>query len=56
VSASIIVRALASVSSYSAAGSESHTMPAPAWKVALPPCSTMVRIGMLKSIAPVAET
>jgi len=31
-------------------------MPAPAWNEAAPPCTTIVRMGMLKSIAPVVET
>jgi len=31
-------------------------MPAPAWNEAVPPSNTIVRIGMLKSIAPVVET
>src|SRR5579871_1050237 len=45
-SVSISARALVSVSSYSAAGSESATMPPPAWKVSWRPRIAMVRMTM----------
>ena len=49
-SASNTALALASVSRHSAAGSESATMPAPAWTQARPPRITQVRIAMAVSI------
>ncbi len=45
-------RALSRVSSYSAAGFESATMPAPAWMRALPSRMVMVRMAMQKSRLP----
>src|SRR5690606_4314041 len=53
-SARRIARALASVSSYSEAGSESATMPPPAWKVTRRPFTTMVRIAIDVSMFPSA--
>ena len=51
-SAWISARALSRVSSYSAAGCESATMPAPAWISAWPSRMVMVRIAMQKSRLP----
>src|SRR3954468_3248043 len=48
-SASNTARALASVSRHSAAGSESATMPAPAWIQARPSLMTHVRIAIAVS-------
>ncbi len=52
-SAAITPRALSSVSAYSAAGSESATIPPPAWKHTSAPRTRQVRIAMLVSRAPV---
>ena len=43
-------RALFSVSSYSRAGSESATIPAPAWTNARPPCTRTVRMAIAVSM------
>ena len=51
-SAFIIARALLTVSSYSRCGSESATMPAPAWKYAFPFFSTAHRSAMQESKLP----
>ena len=51
-SACSIARALSRVSSYSAAGFESATIPAPAWMCARPFLIVMVRIAMQKSRLP----
>ena len=51
-SASISARALSSVSSYSAAGSLSATMPPPAWNATRRPLMAKVRMAMLVSIEP----
>src|SRR4029453_3604566 len=51
-SACSIARALSRVSSYSAAGFESATIPAPAWMCARPFRIVMVRIAMQKSRLP----
>ena len=51
-SACSIARALSRVSSYSAAGFESATIPAPAWTCARPSLIVMVRIAMQKSRLP----
>src|SRR5215472_3977872 len=51
-SAFIIARALITVSSYSRCGSESETMPAPAWKYACPFFSTAQRSAMQESTFP----
>src|SRR3990172_6624844 len=50
--ASASARALCRVSSYSAAGSESATMPPPAWKYACPLATVIVRMAMFKSMRP----
>ena len=49
---SIMALALVRLSSYSAAGSESATIPPPTWKVSWRPRMQMVRMTMLVSIAP----
>ena len=58
-SASIMPRALSSVSRYSCSGSESATIPPPALKYTRPACATAVRIAMLRveraGQAPVAD-
>src|SRR5690606_28565673 len=54
-SARIRARALFWASRYSAAGSESATMPAPAWMKTRSPCITMVRMAMHVSMAPPHE-
>src|SRR4051812_13535332 len=51
-SARITARALSRVSSYSAAGFESATMPAPAWTYACPSSMSTVRMVMQKSRLP----
>src|SRR4029077_17592387 len=51
--ASIMPRALSSVSRYSCSGSESATIPPPALKYTRPAAATAVRIAMLQSSAPV---
>src|ERR1043165_5790639 len=51
-SAFIIARALLSVSSYSRSGSESATIPAPAWKYACPSFNTAHRSAMQESMFP----
>src|SRR5918995_4447730 len=51
---SINPRALSNVSLYSSSGSESATIPPPAWKYTCPFRSTYVRMTMLVSMAPVA--
>ena len=51
-SARTIARALSRVSSYSAVGFESATIPAPAWIEACPRSRTMVRMAMQKSRFP----
>src|SRR5437879_11803161 len=48
----IIARALITVSSYSRRGSESETMPAPAWKYALPFFNTAHRSAIQESTLP----
>src|SRR5881409_1400632 len=53
--ASIMPRALSSVSRYSCSGSESATMPPPALKYTSRPSTRQVRITMLVSSAPVSE-
>ena len=52
-SASIMARALSSVSRYSCSGSESATMPPPALKYTRPSRTTAVRMAMLVSSSPV---